>query len=380
MSDKAGGARRGQGRVLVDARWRGQTGGSGIATYGEVLADALTLAGLSPELLSDGPLRPRWRRWPSAALPIARRAEPVPGGWRAADVFREAREHFAVTGRLLSLALPSPPAIAHWTLPLPLKLRGAINIYTLHDAIPLDQPELTDMHRSRHRKLLRAVAARADHLVTVSETARSTLIAALGLDPRRITAVFPAGAGLPADPPPHPGFASGSYYLALGRLDRRKNLPRLMAAHAVSGTARPLLLAGPGGDETAGLDGDGVIRLGWRPLGEIASLLAHARGLLMPSLAEGFGLPIVEAFALGTPVLTSARGATAEVAGAAAVLVDPASVDAIAEGIALLERDDIAATLRVAGQQRAEIFTLRAYAERLATLYRSLEDRVRAGK
>jgi len=180
----------------------------------------------------------------------------------------------------------------------------------------------------------------------------------------------------PADPPPLPRFAAQGYFLHVGRRDRRKNLPRLIAAHRLSGTRRPLLLVGPDGDETAilGIDGAQVVALGWLPAAALAGLIAHARGLLLPSLAEGFGLPIIEAMRLGTAVLTSDRGATAEIAGDAAILVDPLAVEAIAAGIARLDTGTETAGMVVAGRQRALNFSLERYANRLASLYRSLAD------
>lgn len=375
-------------RVCCDARWRDAHGGSGIATHGATLLRALPLAGARAEILVDGGThgaRRRWHRWPGAVSPHARTvlddaADTGPHRWRIDDVFRTAQNHFSLTGRTLALAFPSPPDIAHWTHPLPLHARGAINIYTVHDVIPIIRPDLTAMHGPRHHNLMRAILRRADHLVTVSDTARTDIIAALGLDPARITTVYPAGAALPVDPPPHPDFAAQGYFLHVGRLDRRKNLPRLIAAHLASGTLRPLLLAGPDGDETTPLAIDGVkiIRLGWLPPVELGALIAHACGLLLPSLAEGFGLPIIEAMAQGTPVLTSTPGATAEIAGNAAILVDPTDTAAIAAAIARLDSGSQNAALGVAGKQRALNFTLQVYADRLATLYRGLADNKQA--
>ncbi|KPF62112.1 hypothetical protein IP88_15300, partial [alpha proteobacterium AAP81b] len=294
-----------------------------------------------------------------------------PGCWTAGDVFKAARERFVAGGGLLPLKGVGGPGLAHWSHPLPLWLTGAVNIWSFHDAIPLTDPALTAMNAARHRRLLRAIAARADHVVAVSDHARDALIAALGLDPARITTVHPA-VSVPAAAPPHSDWAAGSYFLALGRKDARKNLPRLIAAHAASGSRRPLLIVGPDGDETAALAGPGVIDLGWRPADEVSALRAHARALLMPSLAEGFGLPVAEAMAAGVPVLTSATTATAEVAGGAALLVDPQDVRAIAAGIAALDAGDGTPALIATGHARARHFALSAYADRLATLYRGL--------
>jgi glycosyltransferase involved in cell wall biosynthesis len=95
--------------------------------------------------------------------------------------------------------------------------------------------------------------------------------------------------------------------------------------------------------------------------------------LLFPSLAEGFGLPIVEAMSLGTPVLTSRGGATEEIAGGAALLVNPIDVAAIADGIHLLATmPDIRNRLSAAGRQRAANFTTARFAQRISDLHERL--------
>jgi len=98
---------------------------------------------------------------------------------------------------------------------------------------------------------------------------------------------------------------------------------------------------------------------------------------LFPSLAEGFGLPIIEAMGLGIPVMTSGVGATAEIAGDAAILVDPENVQEMAAAIVALDRDDasgIEARQRLvsAGYQRAQLFTKEAFAEKVIGFYREL--------
>ena len=104
-----------------------------------------------------------------------------------------------------------------------------------------------------------------------------------------------------------------------------------------------------------------------------SGVIAGARALLFPSLAEGFGLPIAEAMALGTPVMTSTGGATEEVARSAALLVDPLSLDAMARAIARLDNDAALRTsLAAAGRERARDFSLESFAERLQALHEGL--------
>ena len=182
----------------------------------------------------------------------------------------------------------------------------------------------------------------------------------------------PPAAELPA------GLSPGGYFVVCGTIEPRKNLVRLVAAHRASGTRRRLVVVGPHGwraaESLAAIDRSALaMRLAFADRAVVMSLVRHARALLFPSLAEGFGLPIAEAMALGTPVLTTAGGATEEVAGGAALLVDPLDVAAIAEGIDRLDRDDaLCASLAAAGLARARAFDSRQYGDRLRAFYEGL--------
>lgn len=135
------------------------------------------------------------------------------------------------------------------------------------------------------------------------------------------------------------------FLLSVGTAEPRKNLGRLVAAYAKTGLAREgvlLALVGPAGWQMSMSDLlddlEPEVRCGVRSLGavtdaELAALYGQCLAFVYPSLAEGFGLPVLEALTAGAPVVTSATTATAEVAGDAGVLVDPTSVDEIAAGI-----------------------------------------------
>jgi glycosyltransferase involved in cell wall biosynthesis len=186
-----------------------------------------------------------------------------------------------------------------------------------------------------------------------------------------------------------PSLARRGFYVAVGTIEKRKNIGRLIQAYLASGVKLPLVLAGPEGwqaeaelapakgyrigiDKAAG-DGPGILSLGYVPAAAIQALLQNACALLFPSLAEGFGLPIVEAMAVGTPVMTSRGGATGEVAGDAALLIDPLNVTDMAAGIAALENNyPLWLSLADRGMRRARDFSAERYTERLADLYRHL--------
>jgi glycosyltransferase involved in cell wall biosynthesis len=170
------------------------------------------------------------------------------------------------------------------------------------------------------------------------------------------------------------------YVLFAGTVEPRKNLPRLVAAFGslvLDGTDVDLALAGPAGwnedlDRLVAGRGDRVKPLGFVPRRDLSALYRGASAVCYPSLREGFGLPVLEAMAEGAPVITSKGTATEEVAGDAALLVDPTDEDAIAEAIATVVADEaLARRLGEAGRARAALFTwertaaltVKAYAE-----------------
>ena len=234
-------------------------------------------------------------------------------------------------------------------------------VVTIHDLAPIRHPEaFPRWHRWSGRAALR-LARRADAVVAVSEFTRDETVRLLGVPADRIH-VVPNGVE-PVFTDVGPG-AEGDYVLAVGTLEPRKNLERTVAAAALAGAEL----------RVAGLPGWGGVAVeGWvgSPSDdELAALYRGARCLVYPSLYEGFGIPILEAMACGTPVVTSRGGATEEVAGGAAVLVDPGDPTSIAAGIdeALRRRNELVAL----GRLRAAAFTWARSAEALAAVWRGL--------
>ena len=377
------------GRVCLDGRSLGLRDGTGVASYAASLAAHMPGAGWDVDVLQDGgPPHGRAHRWLAAAWPGASYASPTPAppgfgrAWTAPGVFRRAQVFFDIHRRMMPVAAAGGPDLVHWTYPLPLWMQGARNIYTIYDLIPLLHPALTPIPPARFGRILRAVMRRADHIVTISEAARADIVRLLDVDPSRVTNAYVpvdvSGAG--------PGRRTG-HFLVCGTIEPRKNIARLLAAYRSSGARTPLVLAGPDGwhaaEELAGTDirpldampenaEGGVWRAPWLPRPALLALMRDARAVLFPSLAEGFGLPVAEAMALGVPVLTSHGHATEEVAGGAALLVDPRDGAGLAAAIAALDRDaDLRGRLRAAGLARAGAFSAAACAARMAGVYAS---------
>ena len=165
---------------------------------------------------------------------------------------------------------------------------------------------------------------RADAVVAVSAFTRDELVELLHVPVERIR-IVPNGVD-PVFFPDGPS-AEGDYVLAVGTLEPRKNLAAAVEAARLAGVElRVAGASGWGGVAAAGWVGEPTDQ-------ELAALMRGARCLVYPSLYEGFGLPVLEAMACGTPVVTSRGGATEEVAGGAAVLADPRSPASIADGI-----------------------------------------------
>ncbi|MCD2316039.1 glycosyltransferase family 4 protein [Sphingomonas sp. IC-11] len=285
------------------------------------------------------------------------------------DVFRLAHARFAGTGKVLILDAPGTPGIMHWTYPIPAWIRGWVNLYTIHDAIPLITPELSNVEPLSLARRIRALASVTDRFLTVSDAARDEILRALQLPAALVSNCGTAVTALAHGPGQLPdGLIPQEYYLFCGLAEPRKNLPRLIAAWRNSGTTRPLVLTGP--DHDWAQAEAGLVLLPFQARPALVDLIRNARALLFPSLAEGFGLPVVEAMALGTPVLTANNGALAEVAGRSALLVDPVDEGAITQGIIRLDQDDnLRSTLMMRGLERAGDFTAERFGARLRRLH-----------
>jgi glycosyltransferase involved in cell wall biosynthesis len=235
-------------------------------------------------------------------------------------------------------------------------------VLTVHDLAILRYPEVFPRwHRLYGAVGLRKVLRAADAVVAVSEFTKQEVFALAGIPLERIRVV---PNGVDALFKPDGQSAEGSYVLAVATLEPRKNLGRVVEAARLAGVELRVVGARGWG---------GVEVLGW--VGEVtdaqlAELYRGARCVLSPSLYEGFGLPVVEAMACGAPVVTSRGTALEEIAGGAAILVDPHDVEAIADGIAQAERRR--AELVPLGLARAGEFTWDRAADGVESLWKEL--------
>ncbi|MGG5812549.1 glycosyltransferase family 4 protein [Falsiroseomonas sp. CW058] len=438
-------------RIAIDGYNLALEQGTGIATYGRVLSQRLGALGAEvgvlwgqrgasgrDELLREIMLldaRPPKTPWLQGAvfdlraklrLRLGATAVPVPVTgrvirrgmeartphadrmWNIPDLYRAAAINYGVGGRFAEVTLPDAPEVMHWTYPLPIRVKGARNIYTIHDLVPLRLPYATLDVKRRILGTLRGIAAKADHIVTVSEASKRDIVELLGVPEDRVTNTWQS-VELPAQLTDMPeamargavegsfGLPWGDYWLFYGAIEPKKNLGRLIEAYLASGSALPLVIVGKQawrvrqelgliyaddgrilGEADAG-DGtqvfsrrlrDRVVLLDYAPFRLLVSLIRGARGVLFPSLYEGFGLPVLEAMSLGAPVVTSNVASLPEVVGDAAVLVDPYDVRAMAEAIRAVEtHPGLRAEMAARGPRRAALFGTEAYDRRLAEMY-----------
>ena len=253
-------------------------------------------------------------------------------------------------------------------------------VATVNDLAFLRRPEWFTRRgvrfATRGFELARSQAA----VVIAPSQATAGDLAAHGVDPERIR-VAPLAAA--ADTAGSPEIAAvrarhrlpDVFALWVGTAEPRKNLTGLLRAAERTSTAVPLVLVGPDGwgldaQEMASSAACDVTRLGFVPQRDLGALYAAARVFVYPSLMEGFGLPVLEAMAQGTPVVTSAGTATEEVCADPASVVNPADTDALAAAIDRVVTDDAEHARRsAAARARAAAFTWSATAAHVRTAY-----------
>ena len=291
--------------------------------------------------------------------------------------------HFPVRAFYLHLLLPKildtvRPDICHYTNFLAPVSEDRPYVVTIHD---MGLEVLPDAHplakRLYTKRLIPRVARKARLIITNSEYSKWEIIRHLGIPEHRIR-VTPLAASPEFRPvaahPAHP------YFLYVGNLEPRKNLERLIEAFGrLHGKEHQLIIVGnrwyQGGvaerkARSLGLNGR-VKFLGYVPRSDLPEIFSGATALVYPSLLEGFGLPIIEAMACGTPVITSNNSSMREVAGDAAALVDPRNVREIAEAMARVAEDSsLRAQLSQKGLKRASEFSWKKTAELTLEVYR----------
>jgi glycosyltransferase involved in cell wall biosynthesis len=278
-------------------------------------------------------------------------------------------------------------SVGAWWTPCP-------SVVTIHDTTLWMFPRYHPRRRLlAMRPLIPAGARHAKAIIAVSAATKRDVVRTLKVSDEKVHVIYEAAAPH-FRPLPRTGAVEAvrqkyglpeSFILYVGTIEPRKNLLRLLQAFELvrlqGGQARALALVGSRGwndatilasVERMGLDGS-VRVLGHAPAEDVVALYNLADVVALPSLYEGFGLPVIEAMACGTPVVTSPNGSLAEIAGTAAEFVDPTQVESIAAGLtSVLSDGGKRAALRTAGLQRAAEFSWDAAAEQTRRVYEAV--------
>lgn len=308
------------------------------------------------------------------AAPPGEWAPPIP--WRELPIRSPwLYESWLYLGWPLAESVTGPVDVVHATTLIPCPTRKPL-VVTLHDLAFLHRPDQFTRHGIRvFERSLHLIKRNADLVLCCSVATMADCVDA-GLANDRLRHV-PLGVEYEvADEADVQRVRDAytlpeRYLLFVGTVEPRKNLRRLTQAIQLLEEPLPLVVAGAQGwgDAASGVTGD-VRFLGFVPTHDLYALYAGAHAFCYPSVHEGYGLPVLEAMAQGTPVVTSTDTATEEAADGAAVLVDPNDVEDIARGIveALARRAELATK----GRHRASQATWRHTAELTAAAYHEL--------
>lgn len=246
-------------------------------------------------------------------------------------------------------------------------------VFTVHDLNHLDRPEnSSSLKRFFYHLVVRRGCKKAFCVLTVSEFSKKRIVDWAGIPPEKVINVG-NGVGDEFNPDVASFELGAPYYLCVGNRKSHKNEARVVKAFARANISKDISLVFSGSSDLA-LDeviqecglASRVKFMGPVSEEELPSLYKGSRGLLFPSLYEGFGLPVLEAMACGTPVITSNCTSLPEVAGDAAILVDPLETQELSAAIERLENDQqLRSELIARGLERAKLFTWEKTAQKV---------------
>jgi glycosyltransferase involved in cell wall biosynthesis len=342
-------------RIALDATYSIDPAPSGIAVYSREILDGLAASYPDDQFLHC--YRPKqWRHSPPPAFGNVRRRllyPPLP-------LFRADILH-ALNQRV----------DAHLWAP------AKCIVSTFHDLFVITGEYSSPAFRARFQRQASAAARHSDRVIAVSHFTAAQVASLLHFDRDRIDVVH-HGVRLPVETPS----SRDNMILCVGAIQIRKNIVRLVSAFERLPSSWRLVLAGsPRGygaesiiDHIAASPARERITLaGYVSQAELSSLYQRASIFAFPSLDEGFGIPVLEAMAYGIPVVTSNRSALPEVAGDAAILIDPYDVDALHSALrALVDNVELRDKYSAAGRARAELFSWDAAVRRTHAVYEKL--------
>lgn len=429
--------------VAIDGHNLALRRGTGVATYARNLVDNLEEIGCETWTLYGAPISSKQspllreisffdylggvdvkRHWAADAYAQAKELFRAPFGYRAVDIpqsgkvearrfigrlprksqifnvddlFGVARRYFRAYNRFLNVRFPNPPDVMHWTYPLPIRVVGVPNVYTIHDLVPLRLPYTTLDNKRYYHRLIQGCINHGEQICTVSEKSKEDILHLFSVSETRVTNTYQAvedelladvksQEDVEAEVEGIYGLKPQSYFLFFGAIEPKKNVGRLVEAFLSTRLDAKLVIVGSlawkSGEEMKLLDNLSKQRSGMHeriqlfdyvPRASLVSLIRASKAVVFPSLYEGFGLPVLEAMKLGVPTLCSREGSLPEVAGDAGLVVDPYDVSAIAKGLRTLDQDaDLRKRLVSAGSEQSRCFSSEVYQQRLQDMYTSV--------
>jgi glycosyltransferase involved in cell wall biosynthesis len=422
-----------QGReILVDSYNLRLTHGSGIKTYGLTLLEQIKQLGGSAALLGDRPVpgtrdralaevlfydhapkEGRWRRllgqmtrgmrtMLATVAPVEiqrqfvlpdesmRSVRGIARFYNVGRIYETANHNFKRFGRFTRVRLPQRADIWHATTLLPIQVKGAAMVTTIHDLIPLRLPYTTLDDKKFFFNLTKAAVRRSDLILTVSECSKRDVQLFFDVPDEKIVVTYQPvpfrryrpDARLEESALKRYQLDRGRYVLFVGNIEPKKNLLGLIKAMGGLSEDLALVVVGRKGwlwkdqiEPAAAYFGERGMKRRFRlldfvPRDDLRALYANAHCLAFPSLYEGFGLPPLEAMAHGCPVVVSDAASLPEICGEAASYCDPYDPDSIRQRIEELLAEPARRHLLIeAGNQRVEHFAPERMAQRLMKAY-----------
>ena len=338
--------------IALDATYSTDEHLSGVGLYSHEILFGMAAA--HPEISFRFCYRPhRYRRARRVELPrnVQRRLILEPFSPRGADLFHG-----------LNQRLP--------------RIRMRHSVATFHDLFVISGEYSSAEFRARFTEQARDAAERADAVIAVSEFTRGQVISLLGVAPSRVHVVHHGVRQLD-----FPTVERERVILSVGALQARKNIARLVEAFETVDPSWRLVLAGSAGYGSAGILAridasparERIAVTGYISPEDLAGWYAKASIFAFPSLDEGFGMPVLEAMAAGVPVVTSNRSALPEVAGDAALLVNPESAEELTQALGdLTLGEELRSALALRGVKRAGLFTWEKAVAETWNVYRTV--------
>ncbi|TYQ26254.1 glycosyltransferase family 4 protein [Pseudanabaena sp. UWO310] len=277
----------------------------------------------------------------------------------------------------------------HMTYPIPIKIKNAKTIATIHDLVPLKLPYTTLDDKKYFFNIVDSTIKKSDLILTVSESARQDILQCFDIDPEKVFLTYQPiinnSALIKEDSVSSVldrySLEFQKYILFVGAIEPKKNVGRLVEAYKGLDTDMKLVIVGKKAwlwkdtiDNIKNLFGKNFSKkvkiLNYLPRKDLGYLYTGAFCFVFPSLYEGFGLPPLEAMSFNCPVITSKVSSLPEVCGDAAIYIDPYDSDDIREGIEkLINNPHVRSKLIESGKERLKIFSMENYKEKLYKAY-----------